>query len=261
VDFASVIGLVMGTVMLVMGMGFNFNKMTFDPKKLGGFVDYPSVIIVIFGSLTGSMMVAQNLKQWVTSIKAAKLIFKMPSGNARELINQLVTFAETARRDGILALENVTDEIEDDYLVRGIRLAVDGTDPELIEGIMETELEILETRHNESIEFWNLVGKYSPTWGMLGTLIGLILMLADMSPDTIGPNMSIALLTTYYGAIVANFIALPIADKLKSQHQNEHLIKSIILKGVMSIQSGDNPRIVQQKLMIYLPPVERNFEK
>lgn len=250
----------MGTVMLVLGMGFDFTKFEFDAKKLNGFLDYPSVAIVIFGSLLGSMMLAQNLKQWVTSIKASKLVFKLPNSSAAELINQLVTFAETARRDGILALENVTDEIQDDYLVRGIRLAVDGTDPELIEGIMETELEILEARHNVVIQFWNLVGKYAPTWGMLGTLIGLILMLADMRPETIGPNMSIALLTTYYGAIVANFIAIPVADKLKSQHENEALIKNIILKGVMSIQSGDNPRIVQQKLMIYLPPNERTFD-
>ncbi len=95
---------------------------------------------------------------------------------------------------------------------------------------------------------------------MLGTLIGLILMLADMRPETIGPNMSIALLTTYYGAIVANYIAIPIADKLKRKHAQEGLIKNIILKGVMSIQSGDNPRIVQQKLNIYLPPKEREYD-
>lgn len=259
-DLATIIGLIMGTVMLVLGMGFDFAKMEFDTKKLNGFVDYPSILIVIFGSMLGSMMVAQNLKQWVTALKAGKLVLSLQNTSARDLINQLVTFAETARRDGILALENVTDEIEDDYLVRGIRLAVDGTDPELIEGIMETELEILEARHNIVIQFWNLVGKYAPTWGMMGTLIGLILMLADMRPETIGPNMSIALLTTYYGAIIANFLAIPIADKLKSQHESETLVKNIILKGVMSIQSGDNPRIVQQKLMIYLPPNERQFD-
>lgn len=259
-DIATVIGLIMGSFMLVMGMGFDFNKVEFDPGKLGGFVDPPSVLVVIIGSMMGSMMVAQNLKQWVISAKAAKLVFTIPKGAPGELINQLVGFAETARRDGILALENVTDEIEDDYLVRGIRLAVDGTDPELIEGIMETELEIMEFRHNNVVAFWNLVGKYAPTWGMMGTLIGLVLMLADMRPETIGPNMAIALLTTFYGAVMANFLAIPMADKLKSQHEQENLIKNIILKGVMSIQSGDNPRIVQQKLMIYLPPNERTFD-
>jgi chemotaxis protein MotA len=260
VDIASIVGLFMGASMLIVGMGFDFNKMVFEASKLNGFWDPPSVAIVIFGSLLGSMMIAQNLKQWVTAIKAGKLIFSLGNSAAGPLIKQLVGFAETARRDGILALENVTDDIEDDYLVRGIRLAVDGTDPELIEGIMETELEILELRHNDVIAFWNLVGKYAPVWGMLGTLIGLILMLADMRPETIGPNMSIALLTTYYGAIVANYIAIPIADKLKSKHAQEGLIKNIILKGVMSIQSGDNPRIVQQKLNIYLPPKEREYD-
>jgi chemotaxis protein MotA len=260
VDIATIVGLIMGAVMLVVGMAFDFNKMSFDPSKMNGFVDLPSVFIVIFGSLMGSMLIAQNLKQWVTALKAAKLVFSLGNNSAGPLIKQLVGFAETARRDGILALENVTDDIEDDYLVRGIRLAVDGTDPELIEGIMETELEILGMRHNDVILFWNLVGKYAPVWGMLGTLIGLILMLADMRPETIGPNMSIALLTTYYGAIVANYIAIPFADKLKSKHAQESLIKSIILKGVMSIQSGDNPRIVQQKLNIYLPPKEREYD-
>lgn len=250
----------MGSLMLLMGMGFDFGAMTFDPGKLSGFWDPPSVVIVILGSMLGSMMVAQNLKQWATAVKAFKLVFSVPKVSASDLIDQLVTFAETARRDGILALENVTDDIEDDYLVRGIRLAVDGTDPELIEGIMETELEIMEQRHMNVVTFWNLAGKYAPVWGMMGTLIGLILMLADMRPETIGPNMSIALLTTYYGAIVANFIFIPVADKMKSQHETENLVKNIILKGVMSIQSGDNPRIVQQKLMIYLPPNERTFD-
>jgi chemotaxis protein MotA len=250
----------MGTGMLVLGMGFDFNKLVFDAGRLSGFIDYPSIVVVIIGSMLGSMMVAQNLKQWVSAIKATKLIFSLPKGSPQDLINMLVGFAETARRDGILALEGVVEEIEDDYLVRGIRLAVDGTDPELIEAIMETELEILELRHNIVIKYWDLVGKYAPTWGMLGTLMGLVLMLADMRPETIGPNMSIALLTTYYGAIMANFLALPIADKLRSQHESESLIKSIVLKGVMAIQSGDNPRIVQQKLMIYLPPAERTFD-
>jgi chemotaxis protein MotA len=250
----------MGSLMLVMGMCFDINKMSADFGKLAGFFDFPSVVIVIFGSMSGSMMVAQNLKNWGMAMKGVKLIFSLNATVAGDLIKQLVGFAETARRDGILALENVTDDIEDDYLVRGIRLAVDGTDPELIEGIMETELEIMEERHNTVITFWSLVGKYVPTWGMMGTLIGLILMLADMRPETIGPNMSIALLTTYYGAIIANFLALPIADKLKSKHQEENTVKNIILKGVMSIQSGDNPRIVQQKLNIYLPPPEREYD-
>lgn len=246
--------------MLFMGMCVNILEGTVDTDKLMGFVDAPSVIIVIVGSMTGSMMVAQNLKSWSIAIKAVKLIFSLNKTVPGDLIKQLVGFAETARREGILALENVTDDIQDDYLVRGIRLAVDGTDPELIEGIMEAELEIMEERHNNVITFWNLVGKYVPTWGMMGTLIGLILMLADMRPETIGPNMSIALLTTYYGAIIANFLALPIADKLKSKHQEEQIIKNVILKGVMSIQSGDNPRIVQQKLNIYLPPLEREYD-
>lgn len=260
-DIATVIGFLMGTLMLILGMAFDFNKATFIPERMNLFVDYPSVCIVILGTMLGSMMVAQNLKQWVTAFKGSTQVFKLNNTSSRDLINQLVGFAETARRDGILALENVTEDIKDDYLVRGIRLAVDGTDPELIEGIMQIEVDIMTERHMAVVNFWNLMGKYAPTWGMLGTLIGLILMLADMRPETIGPNMAIALITTYYGAIMANFIFIPFADKLKSKHAQEAIIKNIVLKGVMSIQSGDNPRIVQQKLMVYLPPKERDFEK
>ena len=259
-DIATFLGLFMGTFMLVMGMCFDFNKLAFNLDKIMGFWDLPSLFIVVIGSTTGSMLVAQNISQWLIALKAVKLVFSLNKGAPGPLIKQLVGFAETARRDGILALENVTEDIEDDYLVRGIRLAVDGTDPELIESIMETELSIMEGRHNDVINFWNLVGKYAPVWGMLGTLIGLILMLADMRPETIGPNMSIALITTYYGAIMANLFAIPFADKLKGKHAEEGLIKNIILKGVMSIQSGDNPRIVQQKLNVYLPPKDREYD-
>lgn len=260
-DLATIFGIILGSIFLVMGCAFDFNAMALNINNLLAFYDKPSIFIVIGGSLGGSMLMGQNFQTWVTSAKGAVQVFKLDTVNPKELINQLVTYAETARRDGILALENVTEEIKDDYLVRGIRLAVDGTDPELIQGIMETELEIMGERHNTVINFWNMLGYFAPCWGMLGTLIGLVLMLKDMRPETIGPMMAIALITTFYGAIVANFIALPMAAKMKSKHGDEIIRKSIILKGVMSIQSGDNPRIVQQKLMVYLPPKDRNFEK
>lgn len=261
-DLASILALFIGSSMLVMGIALDFEKGTFQIEKLMMFVDYPSIVLVIFGSLGGSMLLAQNFKNWVVSVKAGKQVFSLPKENPRELIEKIYTFAETARRDGILALENVMGDIQDNkFLVTGLQLAVDGTDPDMIASVLETELEILEDRHNQNINFWALVGKYMPTWGMIGTLVGLVLMLADMRPETIGPNMAIALLTTFYGAVLANFIAIPISDKLKSKHNEEILFKNIVLKGVMSIQQGDPPRIVQQKLNVYLPPSDRIEDK
>jgi len=166
----------------------------------------------------------------------------------------LVKYAEIARRDGILALENVTSKISDPFLISGIQMAVDGTDPDLIETIMSNDLEAVQSRHAEGKALFDNAGKYAPAFGMIGTLIGLVVMLRNMSdPSAIGPAMAVALITTFYGALVANVFALPMAEKLALRSREEILLKQIIIKGVMSIQSGDNPRIVEQKLRTFLP--------
>jgi chemotaxis protein MotA len=145
--------------------------------------------------------------------------------------------------------------IDDPFIVTGIQMAVDGTDPELIEQILTSELEAVEERHAGGKAIWDTVGRYAPAFGMIGTLVGLVIMLQNMDdPAALGPGMAVALLTTLYGAIAANLVALPIADKLGRRSDEELLLKNIIIKGVMSIQSGDNPRIVEQKLKTFLPP-------
>jgi len=152
----------------------------------------------------------------------------------------------------------VTKDIDDDFVVKGIQMAIDGTDPELIEQILTSELDSISDRHNRGKSIFDTMGKYAPAFGMIGTLIGLVIMLQNMDdPSKIGPGMAVALLTTLYGALVANLVCLPLADKLARRSGDELLLKEIVIRGVMSIQSGDNPRVVEQKLKTFLSPTMR----
>jgi len=256
-DFATVVGLMVGVFMVFIGIV----KTDLNLDNIRSFTSYESMAIVVGGTL-GSLLISFPAKKVLNMIKVVTKVFFHRSRSPNELIEQLVRYAEIARRDGILALENVKGQIKDDFLERGIMLAVDGTDPEFIEEIMATELAKLEERHMTGKRILDILTKYAPAWGMIGTLIGLILMLTALStPAVIGPNMAIALVTTLYGAIMANFVFGPIADKLAQRSQEEVTLKEIVMRGVISIQTGDNPRIVRQKLKIYLPPSLRRDEE
>jgi len=171
----------------------------------------------------------------------------------------LVKLAEVARREGILSLENHLANGEfDDFLVRGLRMAIDGQDPSIIQGAMEKEVEAMLERHGTGKLIFDSLGKYAPAFGMLGTIIGLVVMLKNMNdPAAIGPGMALALITTFYGSFLLNTLFGPIADKLVLRSSEEAALKALIIDGVMSIQSGDNPRIVQQKLMATLDRHQR----
>ncbi len=248
-DLATIIGWLLGASFILMGVGIESAK---------GFVDLSSVMIV-GGGTAGAILVSLPLDQLRRVFAVLRKATMHTAQSPLDLIRRMVEFAEIARRDGILALENSTENIQDEFLVKGIQLAVDGTDPELIEGIMLTELETMQERHDRGKKIFDLATKYAPAWGMIGTLIGLIKMLAQGvdDPETLTAGMAIALLTTMYGAVLANFIFGPVADKLRIRSDEEMLMKQIVLKGVMSIQQGDNPRIVDQKLRIFLPPAAR----
>ncbi|MBH06266.1 MAG: motility protein A [Phycisphaeraceae bacterium] len=221
------------------------------------FFDIQSLVLVFGASCTVVIYaIPMRYIKGVFSIIKKALFFQ--STPVDKLINDMVGYAEIARRDGILSLENSTKDIEDEFIVQGIQMAVDGTDPELIEQIMNNELENLIDRHEAGKGIFATVGKYAPAFGMIGTLVGLVIMLKNLDdPTAIGPGMAIALLTTLYGALVANGLALPLADRLGRRSAEEVLTKTIIIKGVMAIQSGDNPRIVEQKLRTFLPPSQR----
>ncbi len=225
------------------------------------FIDQNSIILVLGAS---SMIIfyafpVKNVKSMARVIKRA-IFYSSPS--IPKLIEDMVSYAEIARRDGILSLESTTKDIDDPFIVRGIQMAVDGTDPELIEQVLNNDLENLAERHDNGKALLECIGKYAPAFGMIGTLVGLVIMLSNMDdPAAIGPGMAVALLTTMYGAIIANAFALPLADRLGRRSAEEVLYRTIIIKGVMAIQSGDNPRIVEQKLRTYLPPSERPQEE
>jgi chemotaxis protein MotA len=231
---------------------------------LGGnpiiYVDVPSVVLIFGASITIIFFCfpARNVKNLISVVKKA-VFHKSPSID--QLIEDMVSYAEIARRDGILSLENTVKDIDDPFIVQGIQMAVDGTDPELIEQIMVNDLDNLVERHGTGKGLFDSLGKYAPAMGMIGTLIGLVAMLSDLSdPSKIGAGLAVALLTTLYGALVANAVALPLADRLGRRSGEEVLYKTIIIKGVMAIQSGDNPRIVEQKLRTFLPPSQRPAE-
>ncbi len=251
-DIATIVGLVLGIALIAMAI------------LLGGdvvaYLNGPSVLIVI-GGAGAATLTAYPLSRFLKLPSVSmKTIFARPT-NSVELIKQLVELAEVARRDGILALENMTEKIEDPFLVSGIQMAVDGTDPEVIQACMETELENLMERHDSGKGLLDSMGRYAPAFGMIGTLVGLVAMLSNMDdPSAIGAGMAAALLTTLYGALLANIVLLPLADKLAMRSGEEVLTKTIIIQGVMSIQAGDNPRNVFSKLMTFVPPAERITE-
>ena len=246
IDFATIVGLVVGAGILLLAI---FGK----GESTGVFTDYSSLGIVLGGSLC-ALLVSMPLARVLGMGKVLRKACQPSQADPEKAIRTLVGYAEIARRDGILALDNMTGEMEDKFMVKGVQLAVDGTDPELTEQIMMSELEALQERHRLGRSMFDYLGKYAPAFGMIGTLIGLIIMLQHMdNASQIGTGMALALTTTLYGAVAANLIFLPIADKLGTRSREELLVKQIIIRGIMSIQSGDNPRVVEQKLRTFLP--------
>jgi chemotaxis protein MotA len=174
------------------------------------------------------------------------------------LVGRFIALSEQARREGILSLENGLFQINDEFFRRGLQLAVDGTDPAIIRALLESELDQIEQRHHKGSQVLEDLAAIAPAFGMIGTLIGLVLMLANMSdPDTIGPAMAVALITTFYGALIANLFCLPLAIKLRGYSAKEIQAKTMIMEGVMALQSGENPRLMEWKMLTYLAPDDR----
>ena len=252
-DLASIIGLVVAFAMMMLGI------LTGDDGVAGikYFWDFKSVLIT-FGGAFFTTMAAYSMKDYIAGLKSFLLIFKTPAQNIPEMITKIIDLSNVARKEGLLSLEEVASELDDDFLKKGILLIVDGTDPELVRAIMETELVSTEERHKKKISFWQDLGSAGPAWGMIGTLIGLILMLQNMSDaSAIGPAMSVALITTLYGSILANWICTPVANKLKAYNAQEIMLKEIMIEGLLSIQAGENPRVIEEKLKSFLAPAER----
>jgi len=222
--------------------------------SLSIFIDVPSMLIV-FGGTAGVALINFPLGDVIGAINIAKKAFLFKEVNTNELLAQLMEFANKARKEGILSLQGAIDSIEDDFLVKALQMAVDGQEPEDLKAMLNTEIDYIAQRHALGVSIFESLGAISPAMGMVGTLIGLVQMLQNMSdPASIGPAMAVALLTTFYGAVLANIIFIPIAGKLKTRSKTEILQKTIIVEGMGSILSGENPRVMEQKLHAFIAP-------
>lgn len=253
-DLASIIGLVLAFALMIFGMwngGYGL-------AGLGWFVDVPSVLIT-FGGAFGAVLASCSMQGFLAGLKSVTLVFKIPQLDSVGTIRQIIDLSNVARKEGLLALEESANTLEDPFMKKGILLIVDGTDPELVRGILEAELVNTDARHQGNIAFWKQIGAMGPAWGMIGTLIGLVLMLQNLSdPDSIGPSMATALITTYYGSVLANWISAPVSGKLALFNDQEIQLKEIMIEGLLSIQAGENPRVIEEKLKSFLAPSMRD---
>lgn len=250
-DIASLIGIILGVGSMVLGI-------VSAGASFGTYVDVPSFFITLGGSISG-VLAANKLSDFITGLKSITLAFKDEVMDPGAVIGNVINLANVARKEGLLALEEASNDIDDPFLKKGIMLVVDGTDAELVRGILETELTCLEDRHKKVIGFWEKWAELGPAWGMIGTLIGLVNMLNNMEdPSSIGPSMATALITTLYGSIVANWLCMPIAEKMKKNNDLEIIVKEVMVEGLLSIQAGENPRIIEEKLKSFLSPAIRD---
>ncbi|SDN47474.1 chemotaxis protein MotA [Desulfonauticus submarinus] len=221
------------------------------------FVNVPSMLIVIGGTI-GATLVNYPLGHVLGVMGVIKNTFFAKGDNPTQVIERFIDYANRARREGILALEPLIKEVQDPFLQKGLQLTVDGLEPQTIQEILETEISYMEERHELGSEILSIMGAFAPAMGMIGTVIGLVQMLQNMNdPSSIGPSMAVALITTFYGAILANLVFNPMAGKLKTRSKEERLIKEMILEGILSISKGENPRIVEDKLNSFIPPKMR----
>ena len=226
---------------------------------LGNFWDSTSVFVTFGGAFMCCMIMTDGISKYLSNLKSFKLILKQQKTNEVEVIKQVIELSNISRKEGLLALEEAATNIDDEFLKKGLLLIVDGTDPELVRSIMDTEQMAVEDRHKTVISFWENLASMGPAWGMIGTLIGLINMLKQLSDiSSVGPNMAVALVTTFYGSVLANWIATPTATKLKANNAKEITVRNIMVEGLLSIQAGENPRVIEEKLKSFLAPKERS---
>lgn len=251
-DLASLIGFLLCLGMMIFGVASSAGL-----DHIAWYLDAPSAIIT-FGGAIFAVMCMNTMNSFIGGLKSLTLIFKAPVLDVKAMITKIIDLSNVARKDGLLSLEEAAGELDDAFMKKGILLIVDGTDPELVRGILETEMVATEDRHKVNIQFWEDLGAMGPAWGMIGTLVGLVNMLYNMDDaSSIGPAMAVALITTLYGSMLANWICSPTANKLKVNNNNEMMMKTIMIEGLLSIQAGENPRVIEEKLKSFLSPADR----
>lgn len=246
-DIATLIGILSGTGLIVGAIAMGGN--------LGAFFDLPSIAIVAGGTIA-STLVMFPLKVVLGSIQVGMKAFTAKTPDEDEVIQEILKLSDIGRREGLLSLEKA--QVDNDFLRRGVRMVADGSAPNLVRAVMETEIEFMRQRHRRGQSVFKGMGAMAPAFGMIGTLVGLVQMLQNLSdPSAIGPAMAVALLTTFYGAVASNVLFLPMARKLEERSNEEAFFMEISVDGVMAIQNGENPRVVQERLHAYLSPARR----
>lgn len=245
-DLSTVIGIILAFALMIGAI------MTGGPLTL--FVNVPGLMIVVGGTF-GCILSNYSFREVLGAFSILRKAFLHKETRYSEAIIQLINLSIKARKEGILSLESAMANINDDFLLKGVQMAVDGQEPESLRTMLYQEIEKLEERHEDGVEIFTTMATYAPALGMIGTLIGLVQMLQTMNePSTIGPALAVALLTTFYGAVIANVMCLPVAGKLKLRSQSEVLLKTLITEGMDSIMAGENPRLMEQKLHSLIPP-------
>ncbi|MDD6055471.1 MAG: MotA/TolQ/ExbB proton channel family protein [Helicobacter sp.] len=248
-DLGTVIGMSLSFILLGTAMSLGVG--------IGPYIDIPSLLITGGGSIT-SLLIAyklENMKKFFTFFMIA---FKPQTFDVPGLIKKLVDYSTQARRDGILSLEQQSNQEDNEFLKRGLNMAIDGAEPDSIRDLLETDMDRTLERHKANAGIFDTWAAFAGSYGMLGTLIGLVAMLLNMSdPASIGPAMAVALITTFYGSFIGNVLGSPIANILMVRANDEALVKLLIIEGIMSIQAGDNPRALEAKLLTFLPPNQR----
>ncbi|MFB5192264.1 flagellar motor protein [Alicyclobacillus fastidiosus] len=249
-DFATIIGLIVGVGGLLVGF-------ILDKGALGALIQ-PSAALIVLGGTLGATLVSSRMKSFTSIGRYLKIAFFTKSKDPHETIDLLVEMAVTARREGILALEEQVDDFDDVFLKNGVRQIVDGVDPELVKEMLETEIAYIERRHEAGIGLFEAAGGFAPTMGIIGTVMGLVHVLGNLQDVTsLGPEIATAFIATLYGVASANVLWLPIANKLKTKSEDEILEREMTLEGILSVQAGENPNVLRQKLLSFLASSQR----
>ncbi|OGQ95669.1 MAG: flagellar motor protein MotA [Deltaproteobacteria bacterium RIFOXYD12_FULL_57_12] len=247
-DIATIIG-------LIMGFGAVIGGQVLEGGHVGALMQ-PTAALIVMGGTFGATFVAFPLKDIIQSLKDVRSVLLPPPDNMEQVITDLVSYADLARHNGILSLEKLVDEsIKDKFVAKGMRLLVDGTDPQQFREVMDIELESFEANGKISAEFFESAGGFAPTIGIIGAVLGLIHVMSNLSDSSkLGAGIAVAFVATIYGLMIANIVCIPFSTKLKKRLKEQMTIKNMILEGLLDIQAGQNPRVIKQKLRGFLPP-------
>ena len=241
------------TALVLMAYSITLGDNGVNLAQIGSFIHIPSMLITFGGSFFVTLASCPTIKDFFLRLKSITLAFKHSKVKEEDTIRQIIDLANIARKEGLLSVEEAANNIDERFLKKGILLIVDGTDPELVRSILENEIVCIDARHKVNIGFWEDLAGMGPAWGMIGTLIGLINMLKDMGDvSTVGPNMSTALVTTFYGSVLANWLCAPVVNRLQSINEEELTMKDMMVEGILSIQAGENPRVIEEKLKAFM---------